>query len=479
MKNRMYCLAGLVILTLTSSCIRDFLSDEIGGNCKGLPEADHSVADVHALYEGTTREVTEDWTIEGYVISSDKDGNFFGSLHFQDHPSDPEYGLQLEIDLPDAHLWYPPGTKILVKLKGLYLGKRKGVLTLGGAFPAFGNLSVGRLPAALVPGHIIASCDELVDIVPVATDAINLGSRPANTLVSIAGLQLVEEEAGLPFAEKDKETERNLQDCDDNRMLLQNSAYSDFATEAMPGGRGMLTAVYVPENSRSILRIRSLDDMLFGDERCLDGSVPDDTESGEGAPGDIESGDDPPGDSEEPSQEGSVLITELADPDNNPDARFLELYNAGDQPISLDGWTIRRYTNANTEAGAITDLSGLSIAATGFLLLSPDAAEFQAIYGLAADLEVASNSAADSNGDDNIELVNPDGEVVDVFGRVGDDGSGTDHEFEDGRAVRILSIVRGNSIYDPGEWEVYNDTGAAGTVQQPQQAPQDFNPGER
>ncbi|MDC6351018.1 DUF5689 domain-containing protein [Zeaxanthinibacter sp. PT1] len=469
MKNIMYCLAGIVILTLTSSCIRDFLSDEIGGDCKGLPEVKHSIKDVYGLYEGNTREITEDWTIEGYVISSDKDGNFFGSLHFQDHPSNPAYGLQLEIDLPDSHLWYPPGSKILVKLKGLYLGKRKGVLTLGGAFPTFGNLSVGRLPAALVPGHIIASCDDLVDIVPVPTDAINLPGRSANTLVSIPGLQLIEQEAGLPFAEKDKETERNLQDCDDNRLLLQNSGYADFATAIMPGGRGLLTAVYVPENGRSIVRVRGMDDMLFEGERCLDGNIPDDTESG----------DDSSEDSEDPSRDGSVLITELADPDNNPGARFLELYNAGDQPLSLDGWTIRRYTNANTEAGAITDLSGMSIAAAGFILLSPDAAEFQAIYGITPDLEVAANSAADSNGDDNIELVNANGLVVDVFGRVGEDGSGTDHEFEDGRAVRIPSVITANHVYDPVEWEVYNDTGAAGTVQQPQQAPQDFNPGVR
>ena len=43
------------------------------------------------------------------------------------------------------------------------------------------------------------------------------------------------------------------------------------------------------------------------------------------------------------------------------------------------------------------------------------------------------NSAANSNGDDNIALVDPFGNLIDLFGVIGEDGSGTSHEFEDGR----------------------------------------------
>ena len=48
-----------------------------------------------------------------------------------------------------------------------------------------------------------------------------------------------------------------------------------------------------------------------------------------------------------------------------------------------------------------------------------------------------SGGVADSNGDDNFQLLK-NGAVVDVFGRPGQDGSGTDHEFEDGQALRIV-----------------------------------------
>lgn len=462
-------LFGLITLLLLSSCVSDFLSGGGEGECKGLPEPNLLMSELVSLYEGATFQITEDWVIEGYVISSDEAGNFFGSLHFQDHPSKPGHGLQLEIDLPKSYLWYPPGTRILVKLNGLYLGKRKGVLMLGGAFPSFGNLSVGRLPARMVPQHIIAACGGPVELQPVETDIAGLDETPVNTLVHLQGVQLIEEENGEPFALPETDTARNLEDCNGNQLILQNSRYADFAATALPSGKGSITAVHTQDNNRSLLRIRNLEDIAMEGERCLDGSVP----------GETESGDEQQDENEETGDPNAVLITELADPDNNPDARFLELYNAGDQAVSLEGWILRRYTNANTEAGAATDLSGFTIQAGGFLLLSPDADTFAAVYGINADLEVAANSAADSNGDDNMELVNAGGEIVDIFGRVGEDGSGTDHEFEDGRAVRLASVTRGSAVFDPGEWEIYNDTGAEGTINQPQQAPGDFSPGIR
>src|SRR5690606_21565120 len=175
-----------------------------------------------------------------------------------------------------------------------------------------------------------------------------------------------------------------------------------------------------------------------------------------------------------------VFISELADPDNNLDARFIELYNSGDVDINLNGWELRRYTNENREISSRIDLSGNTISSKSTFVIAGNAAEFEAVYGLAPDLEAASSSsAANSNGDDNIELVNSVGTVIDLFGVVGEDGSDTNHEFEDGKAVRSLGVTTGKPTYIFSEWTVYNDTGNAGTINQPQQAPDDFTPGVR
>lgn len=174
-----------------------------------------------------------------------------------------------------------------------------------------------------------------------------------------------------------------------------------------------------------------------------------------------------------------VSFSELADPENNLGARFIELYNSSAEPLSLKGWQILRYTNANTDVSSLIDLSGYTIDGKSTLVISPNSEIFEQIYGFSPDIAVGTNSPADSNGDDNLQLVDPFGTVIDVFGVPGEDGSGTNHEFEDGRAIRRPEVTGGASEFQFSQWEIYNDTGEAGTLNQPQLAPDDFTPGIR
>ncbi|NNE76377.1 MAG: lamin tail domain-containing protein, partial [Pricia sp.] len=140
---------------------------------------------------------------------------------------------------------------------------------------------------------------------------------------------------------------------------------------------------------------------------------------------------------------------------------------------------LRRYTNANTDVSSKIDLSNLVIGGQSTLIISPNALEFQTVYGFVPGLEVGTNSPADSNGDDNLELLDPFGKIIDTFGLIGEDGTGTNHEFEDGRAVRNATISEGSASYNFNEWTIYNDSGGSETINQPQNAPQDFTPGQR
>ena len=45
---------------------------------------------------------------------------------------------------------------------------------------------------------------------------------------------------------------------------------------------------------------------------------------------------------------GDVFITEIADPNNNANARYIELYNNGASAVNFtegSGWLINKYTN--------------------------------------------------------------------------------------------------------------------------------------
>jgi len=100
------------------------------------------------------------------------------------------------------------------------------------------------------------------------------------------------------------------------------------------------------------------------------------------------------------------------------------------------------------------------------------------MYQRNPDAVGSSSSAANSNGDDTMLLINPAGQVIDIFGVIGEDGTGTNHEFEDGRALRNSSVNKGNPIFDFSEWAVSNDSGDAGTIKAPKIAPDDFTPGQ-
>ncbi len=173
-----------------------------------------------------------------------------------------------------------------------------------------------------------------------------------------------------------------------------------------------------------------------------------------------------------------VFITELADPNNAAGARFVELYNNGDAEVDLsDGWALQRWTNGNTSPQSPVNLTG-TIAPGGFYIISANQSTFNSTYGFDADQNMGGGGPADSNGDEQIALLDASSTIVDMFGVPGEDGSGTNHEFEDGRAERKIGIVAGSTTYNFSEWNIWNDTGAAGTTNDPQNAPSDFDPGE-
>jgi hypothetical protein len=441
----------LVSVLVLNSCVKNSEFDAIPNACTENLTANASITQVKELYQGELLQIQEDLIIEGYIISSDEASNFFSVLHFQDSPNNPTQGFQIEIDLRESHLFFEIGSKIFIKLKGLYLGQSRGVFKLGGTFAAFGTTSVGRLPALKIPEHIFLSCEPSSIIEPIASSIDNLNDTMINTLVQFDNLEFLIDDFGKPFAEVRTKTERSLKDCNGNEISIINSGFSDFQSEILFENNGPITGVLLQDRDDFQLVIRDLDDINFDNNRCADLQT----------------------------TSTSIFISELADPDNNAEARFVELYNAANEALDLNGWMLRRYTNANTEISSVIDLTGFSIEAQSTLVISPNAQEFELVYGFTPNLSVSTNSPADSNGDDNLELVDPFGTLIDVFGVIGEDGSGTNHEFEDGGAFRNLDVLQGNALYTFSEWSIFNDTGGAGTTNLPQNAPEDYTPGIR
>jgi len=180
-----------------------------------------------------------------------------------------------------------------------------------------------------------------------------------------------------------------------------------------------------------------------------------------------------------PPPVSTVFISELADPNNNSGLRFVELYNPTDSDIDFSegsGWKLNKYTNDAATVSQILNLTGTIESHTCFIIATGALdADFEAAYGIAPDQwDGAADNVAGSNGDDNIELVDGTGAVVDLFGVPGEDGTGTNHEFEDGRAVRKATVTTGNPTWDVTEWSIDSD---APSGIGPVDAPDGFDPG--
>lgn len=411
------------------------------------------MTDLVAVANEEPLQIRDEAYIEGWVISSDAAGNFFNEIWLQDDPADPKSGINLLMEQRDTYVRYPVGTRLFISLKGLWIRKKYGSCEIGSALTLFGSQSIGRIPFHQLKAHIGTVCSSQEAVIPKIRSLAQIKPSQLNTLIQIPNVEFDYDEIGKSLAVEEEETVRMITDCAGVVMRLLTSGYADFYQHPIPETHGTLTGILMADRNGLFLKVRTEDDISLNAERCL---VPI-----------------------EPQTSDQILITEIADPDNEAKARFIELYNAGDNPFNLEGWKLVRYTNANVEIGSVFDLSGLEIQGKSALVIAANGAEFERIYGFAPDAIAGTNSPADSNGDDNMALIDPFDAVIDLFGVIGEDGSGTEHEFEDGKAVRNLDIDAPNAVFFSNEWTIFNDSGPPGTIQEPQIAPSDFSPGIR
>ncbi|WP_372794094.1 DUF5689 domain-containing protein, partial [Lutibacter sp.] len=196
-----------------------------------------TLSEVRDLYEGTMVEfgVSNNYVIEGYVVSSDEDGNFKEKLVIQDAIENPTAGTQILIENDAIFEDYNVGDKVFVKLDRLYMTKNDGILTIG--FPN-GN-KTSKIDASEI-SRFIYNSEENFEIIPadiLISDVLN--SNYENTLVSVLNVQLVENELGKAFTffTGDDDGTRTLETCGETiKVSVFTSGDATFANELFPEG---------------------------------------------------------------------------------------------------------------------------------------------------------------------------------------------------------------------------------------------------
>lgn len=210
---------------------------------------DVSVAFMKSLYSGHPVRITKDYRIKGYVVSTDRYGNFHKTLAITDDTG----GIEVRIDNERLFETYWPGDLLEIHCNSLTLGAYGGLVQLGTA-PS-GTYELGYIDANSVAAHIRIAGK--ADSNPIAThmSIADISPRWLSCLVRIQGVKFVDEEQGLLWCDPDEDTNRTVEDSDGNRLSVRTSCRAEFAYHPLPNGKGYIEGIMSWFNDSYQLRV--------------------------------------------------------------------------------------------------------------------------------------------------------------------------------------------------------------------------------
>jgi hypothetical protein len=152
------------------------------------------------------------------------------------------------------------------------------------------------------------------------------------------------------------------------------------------------------------------------------------------------------------------LIVEVVDHLSYTNARFVEIYNSGDQAGSLDGYQIARYSNGSTTATNVSITTGITLQpGQSFVVASSNSTlnGFPFVFPAYVAAQTQFNSNINGNGDDAYAL-RFSGTTTDVYGVVGQQpAAGSSWNYQDSVAKRNANVVAPSATFTLSEWTIY------------------------
>jgi hypothetical protein len=216
---------------------------------------------------GTMLRVKGDVIIEGIVGGNDESGNIYKEIYIQDTTG----GIGISLDLPYIYTQFKVGQRIFVKCKGLYLGQYGTAIQIG--YPYIGK--IGRMPAALIAGHLLPDSLPGKAPVPIVIDITQTNSNYFDKYQSMlvafhrvgfsdnAGSQIAPGSSSSSFAIYDSIDEAiSLPKLGGKSLILYTSNYSSFSTNKLPSGLGIIQGIFTVYNSSYEMLIRDTKDFI-------------------------------------------------------------------------------------------------------------------------------------------------------------------------------------------------------------------------
>ncbi|WP_301063354.1 DUF5689 domain-containing protein [uncultured Alistipes sp.] len=247
-------------LLLCLACLAAACYDGPYGEPAGAPEpppVTTSLAELRRLYRGEPVTLRTPIVVAGRVTTSDRSGNFYRTLLVESQGG----ALELLAGLDALCNDYPVGALLTLRLEGLTLDERFGVLQAGRAATAAATYSLDYLGSqAALDRCLFRHAEPLEAVEPLRLRIDELTPACCGRLVRIDGLRYAPEEA---VAESCWSGYRRFADAEGGAVFTYVRAYADFADEELPYGRCSLVGILQRDASgRYLLKLRDAKDCL-------------------------------------------------------------------------------------------------------------------------------------------------------------------------------------------------------------------------
>lgn len=277
LKTAIFAIAGFMTL---GSCVKsDDYETPVVTCTDNLGKVNHTLVELSAKAKqnATSADIfTDDYVVEGYVASTDVNGNIYKQLFIQDAPSNPTVGFEIDIDNSYLYTDWPVGAKVKINMKGLVVVNYNGANKIGQFDPTYQAAGqVGRINPTKISKYMARQCGSdgfpvLATMVPKEFSSISAALASTgniNTLVKINNVQFNTPELTKNFIDLGGYAsgyDRNIIDQFAGTLVLRISPYASFSSNAISpsyAGSGSVTMILSKYNSTPQGYIRGLSDL--------------------------------------------------------------------------------------------------------------------------------------------------------------------------------------------------------------------------
>jgi hypothetical protein len=213
-----------------------------------------TIAELRALHTGQPLAFDNSLSVFGVVTTDERTGNFYRSHYIQDHTGAINIRLDSGINLL-------AGDSVRLSLNGTVLSAYNNMLQLDQVL--YGkNLVIQERGITVEP--------KLVTIPQIIAGGLQ------GQLIKLENVQFASGELNKTYANALEQITQNrdLEDCDGNRIIVRTSGFANFAGTQVAQGNGSLVAIVSVFGTTWQLLLRGLDEVIMEAERCQTGGNP-------------------------------------------------------------------------------------------------------------------------------------------------------------------------------------------------------------